>query len=678
MPKKKNVNEADERKDIKQKRKANNNINNKTKSKAKLKEKKKNKKLIFAILILIVGFALGYLIYINSSEPALALKKYFNYLNDKNYEAIYEIIETDLSKEDFINRMKNIYEGIEASHITATVTANSKNETDESISNVTYTNSMSTIAGNTSFINTAKIKHKDDKYIIIWDSSMIFPDLKNDQKIRVNKLESKRGIIYDRNKNALAKNGEVYAVGIIPEKINDTSSIQKISELLNISKTEIENKIKDNGEKKNQFIFLKSISREQQDLKLQLLNIKGIMINDEDARIYPYKEATSIMTGYVQDREGKSGLELIYNDKLKGTEGIEIYIDKDGTKVKTLIKKDVKNGEDIKLTIDVNLQQKIYNQFKDDKGASVAIDYKTGEILALVSVPSYDANIFSLGISEEEWNNLKNNENNIMFNRYLASYVPGSTIKPIVGAIGLDSNTLKTSEEFERSGEKWQKDKSWEDFFVTTLEEYDEPANLQNALIYSDNIYFAKAALKIGKENLENGFKKFGFGNKIDFEQDVSISTYGKMDSEKSIASTGFGQAELLVNPIHIASIYSCFANEGTMVKPYLIYEENSEKRNKIYKEDVINSKIANIIKTYLIDVVKKGTAKDCYIEGKTIAGKTGTAEIKTSQDDEEGNEIGWFTAFDDNNLLIVSLVEDTKDLNGSHYVVNKTKELFE
>ena len=452
---------------------------------------------------------------------------------------------------------------------------------------------------------------------------------------------------------------------------------------------------------------LRKISKDEQDLKKELLQIKGVLITDINARIYPYKEATSILTGYVQDDEGKTGLEYAYNDRLKGEDGVEIYVaDENESKIKTLQTKEVKNGENIKTTIDINIQQKLYNEFKDDEGASVAMNYNTGEVLALVSTPSYDANDMTLGVTDTEWNNLQNDEKKPMFNRYLASFVPGSSLKPVVGAIGLKYNSFNQDDDFGKSGTRWQNDSSWEDLYVTTLTTYSGPANLKNALIYSDNIYFAKAALKIGRSNLQKGLDEFGFNDKITFVQDVSKSTYGSMDSDAAIANSGYGQDQMLVNPIHMAMIYSSFANGGNMVMPVLERSSSSSSTNiingtsssnnlgnsgnsssfgtsnnastKYYKENVISSEIANTIKQDLIAVVETGTGREAKIEGKTIAGKTGTAEIKENQQDENGTEIGWFNAFDEDGLLVVSMCENVKDKGGSHYLLPKVRTVFE
>ena len=668
------------------------------------------KKFLIALLciLIIAGIVIGIIVYkANQTEPSIALKDYFEKLSNGEYEAMYDYVITDTSKEDFVNRIKNIYEGIEAKNIATTVLTNVEDGDNSNIVNVTYNNSMDTIAGNMSFMNTVKLQKQDEGYKILWDSTVIFPDLKDEYKIRVATLDSTRGAIYDRNDIAIAKDGEANSVGLVPGKMDDTTDLAKLAELLGITEETINNSLNADYVKDDTFVPLRKISKNEQELKNELLQIKGVLITDINARIYPYKEATSILTGYVQDDEGKTGLEYAYNARLKGEDGVEIYVaDENESKIKTLQTKEVKNGENIKTTIDINIQQKLYEEFKEDEGASVAMNYNTGEVLALVSTPSYDANDMTLGVTDTEWNNLQNDEKKPMFNRYLASFVPGSSLKPVVGAIGLKYNSFNQDDDFGKSGTRWQNDSSWEDLYVTTLTTYSGPANLKNALIYSDNIYFAKAALKIGRSNLQKGLDEFGFNDKITFVQDVSKSTYGSMDSDAAIANSGYGQDQMLVNPIHMAMIYSSFANGGNMIMPVLERSSSSSSTNiingtsssnnlgdsgnsssfgtsnnastKYYKENVISSEIANTIKQDLIAVVETGTGREAKIEGKTIAGKTGTAEIKENQQDENGTEIGWFNAFDEDGLLVVSMCENVKDKGGSHYLLPKVRTVFE
>ena len=274
-------------------------------------------------------------------------------------------------------------------------------------------------------------------------------------------------------------------------------------------------------------------------------------------------------------------------------------------------------------------------------------------------------------------------ENKPLLNRFTGTWSPGSTFKPVTGAIGITEGKLDSNEDFGRSGLSWQKDSSWGNYMVTTLTPYNEPANMQNALIRSDNIYFAKAALKIGYDGFMEGLNKLGFNEDISFELSTSKSTYdtdGKIDDEVQLADSGYGQGQILVNPIHMASIYSAFVNNGNMIKPTIIYEEN--KQPEYLKENAFTSEAANTVKDDLIQVVEnpEGTANDMRVDGRTIAGKTGTAELKASKD-AQADVLGWFDCFttddNENQLLVVSMVENGRDLGGSHYLISKIKTLF-
>ena len=259
-------------------------------------------------------------------------------------------------------------------------------------------------------------------------------------------------------------------------------------------------------------------------------------------------------------------------------------------------------------------------------------------------------------------------------------HCPGSIFKPITGAIGLTTDSLKVEDTFSYSGLSWKKD-GWGEYDITTLTAYNGPKNLKNALIYSDNIYFAQAALQIGKSNFTSGLKKIKFGENIDFTLATSKSQYSNSDdiqNEKVLADSGYGQGEILVNPIHMASIYSAFANDGNMIKPYL--EVKDDNKTEYLVESAFSKEAANTIKEDLIQVVEQGTAKDMKVSGRTIAGKTGTAELKGSKD-AEADVLGWFDCFtaDENNnqLLIISMVENGRNLGGSHYLISKIKSLF-
>lgn len=162
---------------------------------------------------------------------------------------------------------------------------------------------------------------------------------------------------------------------------------------------------------------------------------------------------------------GRSGIESAYEADLKGKDGVSIYIvDANGERQKTLASQDKQDGKNITLTIDITLQNNLYQSFQKDKSASVAMNPKTGEILALVSTPTFDSNDFILGMSVSKWDGLNNDKNKPLSNRFKSTWVPGSTMKPITAAIGLNTKSLDSSKDF-GAAMKWQKDSSWGSYY---------------------------------------------------------------------------------------------------------------------------------------------------------------------------------------------------------------------
>ena len=666
----------------------------------------KKKIIIVIVLVCLAILAVGgFLIYSSkATKPENILNEYISKINEAKYNEMYEMISNrskgQITEEDFVKRNKNIYEGIDMSNLKIDI-KNIEKESSKKYA-ITYITSMNVSGQNISFENRSNIIKEDNKLKIDWSSNMIFPNLNGTDKVKVSTSKAIRGKILDRNGKELATNGKISSVGIVPGKLgeNKTESINKIAELLNLSSETIENKLKASWVKDESFVPIKNVSMDENDLKEKLLQIKGVMISSTNGRIYPLGEAAAHLTGYIQSitKEeleknpeysstsliGKTGLEKRYEKELKGKDGIEIYItDSEGNKKNTIIKKEKVDGENIKITIDSIIQNNLYKELKNDEGLFVVMNHKTGEIIALVSTPSYNVNKMALGVSSEEWKELQENEKTPLLARYTQKYCPGSTFKPITGAIGLSTNSLKTTDTFSYSGKSWQKDKSWGDYNITTLTAYSGEKNLKNALIHSDNIYFAQATLQIGKDNFINGLKKLKFGEDIDFELNLSKSQFSNSDTIKSetlLADSGYGQGQILVNPIHMASIYSSFANNGNMVKPYLKYKENKE--TEYLAKDVFTKDAVQEIKNDLIQVVEnpEGTAKDMKINGVTIAGKTGTAELKVSKD-SEGDTIGWFDCFtvNDSNMpyVIVGMVEKANKNGGSHYVIPMIRRLF-
>ena len=665
--------------------------------------------IIVAIVVIatIIGSIATVVLTRRANKSENVWQQYVAYINEQNYDEMYNMITEDskaqISKDDFVKRNKNIYDGIDMTDMQVQIISVEKEN--NNTSKISYNQTMNTDAGNVEFENTVRLtKDREKGYLVNWSSSLIFPTLGSNDKVRIKTISAERGSIVDKNGQLLAGAGSVSSVGIVPKKLseNKDADIEKMAELLGMTADSINKSLSALWVKDDSFVPIKKIAMDATDLKNQLLQIPGVKITTAKGRTYPLGEASAQLVGYVQTITaeeleskrgkgytstsviGKAGLEKQYEERLKGKDGVEIYIEGEDGKRKTDIAKiDVQNGETIKLTIDSTIQTKLYNELKDNEGFFVVMHPKTGALLALVSTPSYNPNSFTLGMGTDEWNNIKNDERNPMLTRYLQSYCPGSTFKPITGAIGLTTETLSTEDTFQYSGLSWKKDIWGANDDITTLTAYDEPKNLKNALIHSDNIYFAQAILQIGKKNFTDELDKIKFNENIDFGLTTSKSQYAnKIDipTEKTLADSGYGQGEILVNPIHMTSIYSAFANDGNMIKPYL--EEKEDNQVEYLVENAFSKESANIIKEDLIQVVEnpEGTANDMRVDGRTIAGKTGTAELKASKD-AQADVLGWFDCFttddNENQLLVVSMVENGRDLGGSHYLISKIKTLF-
>lgn len=672
---------------------------------------RKSKKLITIIatgIILFIWIVLiSRYVYTENNQPKETLLNYIECLNNKEYENMYNMIsvqsKAEFDKETFISRNKNIYEGIHAKDIKINIEEIIKKN---DMVTIKYENIMDTICGKMKFENSVELNKEYDKgYVINWNSNCIFPELNDSDKLMVDTLRAKRGDILDRNNEKLATDGYILNVGIVPGEIkkNNKNSINEIASILEMDHDYIQNKLNQSYVKDDMFIPVKLISKD--DKRAQLLSkIKGVMIKEEEGRIYPYGMKCAHLTGYVQNISseelennndngydsnseiGKSGLEKIYEEKLHGINGYDIYIEtKDHIKKKSLSYTPQINGKDLKLTIDIKLQETMYEELIQDNGASVILNPANGEVLALVSTPSYDPNDFILGLSKEKWDTINSDKNKPLFNRFQATFAPGSCFKPFTALIGLDTKKLDSNKDRSIKGISWQKDSSWGNYYITRVKEYEGKNNLLNALIYSDNIYFGQIALEIGKDDFKKRLNEFGIGEKIKFEYPLfnsQISSNNEFNTEVQLADSGYGQGEILMNPVQLASMYTLFYNDGNILNPCLIYNDNN--KGAIWKKNVTSKENAHMVLNDLVQVVENinGTGHEVYTKGKKIAGKTGTAEIKNSQKDNMGTELGWFigmTVNDDknNNIIVLTMIEDVKEKGSSHYVVPKARKVL-
>ena len=653
-----------------------------------MKDKKKWIIGISACVLLIVSV---FFVFNQGKSNEQVVTEYFELLKKKDYKQMYQMLNPKIvytpTQKYFVEKYKEFYEEIDAKNIQIKIL-------DEQDSVIEYLIYIDTLAGRITYRNKVGVKNEQ----IQFNKELIMDGYTDGCKIKITTYNpEKRGRILDRNGKVLAEDGKGYSVGLVKGKLNGENDYGQIAQYLETDVETIQKKMSASWINDDSFVPIKTVSEATKNdlINKNILGINGVKISTVSIRTYPYDKVASHIVGYVQNVNaedlkkhknegynstsviGRSGIEAAYEEKLRGiTSGKIDLVDKNDKVIKELCHKKVKmSPQDITLTIDIDLQQSLYNEYQNDKSASVALNPKTGEVLALVSTPSYSNNDFVLGLSTDKWNALNNDVNQPLMSRYKQTYTPGSSMKPITAAIGLETKTIDPNKDL-GAKDKWQKDSSWGNYYVTTLHA-PSPNNLKNAITYSDNVYFARSALNIGKDNLFKYYKNLKIGEKIPFELALNKSQYinkNQKVSDQLIADSGYGQGQILMNPVQLASIYSAFVNNGSIYQPHIV-----QGQKKTWIKNVFSKETTKTIKEDLINAIadKNGTGHAIYHDNVVLAGKTGTAEIKQSQSDTTGTELGWFTVMTTDEkqpILMTTVVEDVKNRGGSGYVVEHTK----
>ncbi|MCM2676956.1 penicillin-binding transpeptidase domain-containing protein [Alkalicoccobacillus plakortidis] len=346
----------------------------------------------------------------------------------------------------------------------------------------------------------------------------------------------------------------------------------------------------------------------------ELRQIPGASYKEVDGREYPYGEVAAHLTGYLRDitaekleeykdkgygpndKLGQTGLERAYEDRLRGESGGTLYTKNADDEIEeTILETEPEDGEDITLTINMDLQQEIFDEIGDDAGTATAIHPTNGQVLALVSQPSYDPNLAAVGFTSRQREDMET-EDNPLLNRFVQTYSPGSTFKLLTAAIGLEAGTLDPSETLDVQGKSWQPEGSdWGGYEVTRVHDYEEPVDLRKALVYSDNIYFAEQALNLGEDAFSSGAEDFGFGEELPLPaifHTSSLTGDEGMRNDIQLADSGYGQGEILMNPLHLGLAYTTIVNQGNMIQPVLELDGESG----IWKEAVMSQEHADLL----------------------------------------------------------------------------------
>ncbi|OAX44954.1 penicillin-binding protein PBP4(5) [Paenibacillus sp. AD87] len=689
---------------------------------------KSKRKIIYGLLPILFAGGIGMYLYMQNSKteevkPEVTVNQYIEHLQKKEFDQLYTLMtpasltESGMNREQFVEKYNAIYSGMEVSAIKAELKPKVKEETTDGMGNenknqnqnpdayeVDYSLQLTTFLGEVDETHTLKLVREELEeggkvWRINWKPSMILTDMVKGSKVRVKTLFPERGDIVDREGLPLATKGNIYEWGIIPEKLgeNPEPMIALIAEHYKVTEAMINTALAQKWVKPEYFVPIASTEDSRVPTALA-----GVQVQSKEIRYYPLGEAAAHLIGYVrkatkedlekdtegyyraEDWIGKAGLEQSLEKQLRGERGGLIEItDESGNTRSELIRKDAVDGENIQLTISSEQQRKLYKTLSSggDAGAMVLMNPTNGNLLALASAPAYNPNKMVTGLTQAEWDAYSADEKLPFINRFTNRYAPGSTFKAITAAAGLMEKVTTADKSHDISGLQWRKDESWGGYYVKRVKSV-SPVNMVDALVYSDNIYFAKEAVEMGSAKFIDGIQKFGFGDNFGLDElYLKPSQYANeahldLSSEVLLADTSYGQGEMLMSPIHLASSFTPFINEGKMVKPVLIEEkENAEP------EVVITPEVANTVKDALGEVVTRsgGTAHSLNSLPEGLAAKTGTAELKAKKG-EKGQENGFVVVFDTESpsFLIAAVIEQVNGRGGSHYVLDKLKPFLE
>lgn len=526
-------------------------------------------------------------------------------------------------------------------------------------------------------------------------------------RIRLIPTMAPRGIFFDRNGIPLVSNLPGFTVALMP--VNGTISEEIIVKLAGILKMNVDDIKTKLSQSNGKFEPVRIKSNIGQDIVTTIEErrneLPGVVIEIQPIRNYVNNESGAHLFGYVSeindvelekskakadgyksgDIVGKFGLERVYDRDLRGVDGgDQVEVDVTGRPVNVLGKKETIPGKNLTLTIDSRIQKaaetaideqlhylQTQSQFRNAKAAAaIAMNPKTGEILAMVSRPTFNPNLFAGGISSKDWKIINDNPNNPMDNKAISGeYPPGSTFKVVTGAAALELGKVTPAEKILDTGKHWIIDKGnaegealgWIDF--------------KQALTKSDNVYFYEMGNRLGIDNLEKYARMFGLGATTginlpgESEGLVANKRYKeKVYEEEWYLSETFdaaiGQGFQLTTPLQVAVLMSQIANGGHRYRPYLVSKisgTNGEESKTFAPEEVgrvsISDNTMNLIRESLRDVaLEGGTAGRVFGDFPVaIAGKTGTAE------NSHGSDHGWFMAYgpyEDPRIVVVVIVE--------------------
>ncbi|MFC1594472.1 penicillin-binding protein 2 [Candidatus Omnitrophota bacterium] len=490
--------------------------------------------------------------------------------------------------------------------------------------------------------------------------------------IRLIEYKAPRGKIVDRNGIVFADNEVSFNVALIPQELRDKENIfEALSEFLDEKKEELQKRfqkgystpfapvvVKKNLEKKKAML-----------IEQKKLDLPGVIVEVVPQRFYPYDKVAAHITGYVglvdrkkisrlkeygysiKDIVGYTGIEEYYDALLKGQDGgMQIEVDNQGRQVRVLAMRSSEKGSDIALTLDMRIQKIAYELLKDQRGAIVVMQPSSGEILAMVSSPSFDPNMFIVSQTEKKINRLFRDKKSPLLNRTISSAYPaGSVFKIIPALAALESKKISQYTRFVCNGRFTLGNA------VFRCGHQHGSQDLLEAITHSCNVYFYTLGVMLGPDLMERHAFNWGFGSKtnidLPFEKKGNVPSKLKKRLRRKESwykgdsvNLSIGQGELLITPLQAARFISAIANGGWLVEPFLLrsLENETVVRRNMPKKIRVHKETLQVIRAALRKVVDAptGTAHVLDMKEITVAGKTGTAQ--TSRDETHA----WFVGY--------------------------------
>lgn len=531
-----------------------------------------------------------------------------------------------------------------------------------------------------------------------------YRDLSENNRLRVVRTQPARGTIFDRDGRVLVTNRPAFNIALIQEDIHDLNvTLKKLSDITGRSVDELRSSLRSQRGRYHfepKVVIFDASRTEVAAIKANTYQLPGVMIDVVPTRSYPYNSLASQVFGYARqisrkqldgdvdgtyrmgDRVGQDGLEKVWEEQLRGQSGSRnIEVDAMGRRKGELGIVDDIPGRALQLTLDLDLQLVAEEAFKDKRGALVALDPNTGEILALVSAPSYDLNMFATGVQTQQWQQITTDKAHPLTNKAIASSYPiGSTFKLVTSLAGLAEKKLSLTSEFNCSGHFMFAGRPYHCHKKTGH----GMVSIKQALTVSCNVFYFHLGQLLGIDLIEKYARMVGLGiaTGVDLPGEINgivpsdawkRARYGQRWYPGDTLPVSIGQGYLVATPIQMAVMISVIANSGTVFQPYLVNKvidqvtgEVTQIASKVVQRSTVNTEVFNEVRSLAASVVNdpRGTGKAAKLDTIVVGGKTGTAQV-IGLGKKGDNDHAWFVTFApvEKPMLAIAIIVE----NGGH-----------